>query len=83
MDISNITDMITNTGFPIAACFGLAWFGFWELKESNRRIDTMTKKYEEQIKEIVTAVTNNTHALEKLCEKLGDRTQEHDDCKHF
>ena len=35
MDISAITNIISNLGFPIACVFGLAWFAWYMVKHTN------------------------------------------------
>ena len=35
MDISAITNIISNLGFPIACVFALAWFGWYMVKHTN------------------------------------------------
>ena len=35
MDISAITNIISNLGFPIACVFALAWFGWYMVKYTN------------------------------------------------
>lgn len=61
MDISAITDFISTLGFPI---FMAVWL---LIKDS--RADTERK---EQIKELKTAIENNTKSIEKL-ELLMDK----------
>lgn len=69
MDINAITDFISTLGFPI---FMAVWL---LIKDS--RADTERK---EQIKELKTAIENNTKSVEKLellmdkiMDKLGDK----------
>lgn len=68
MDVGAITDFISTLGFPI---FMAVWL---LIKDS--RADTERK---EQIKELKTAIDNNTKSIEKLealitriMDKLGD-----------
>lgn len=35
MDISAITNIISNLGFPIACVLGLAWFAWYMVKNTN------------------------------------------------
>jgi len=59
MDITNVTQLITTVGFPIAMCLLLAWY-----------IREQQKVHKEEVKELSSAVTNNTLVLQKLVDLL-------------
>ena len=54
-------EMIGSLGFPIVMCFAL----FWKINEQD-------KKHSEEMMHVTEALNNNTLALQKLCDKLGD-----------
>lgn len=60
MDISSITTLISSVGFPIACCVYLIY--------SNSKTE---EKHQEELEKIRQTVENNTHAMIKLCERLG------------
>ena len=66
--------LISNVGFPIAACIAMAWYVKYttdkqseETKQLNEHHTAEMLAYKEEIK---TALDNNTLAITKLCEKL-------------
>lgn len=61
MDISAIITAISTVGFPIAACVAL----FWQMNELN-------KEHKEEMNGVKEALNNNTLALQKLVDKIGE-----------
>lgn len=59
MDITVVTQIISNVGFPIACVIGMALY----IKEQQ-------KTHKEEVKELSSAVTNNTLVLQKLVDLL-------------
>ena len=55
MDVSLMTQLITNMGFPIACVIALFWF--WNKEREDHK---------EELQQITTALNNNTQALIKL-----------------
>ena len=55
MDVSLMTQLITNMGFPIACVLALFWF--WNKEREDHK---------EELQQITTALNNNTQALIKL-----------------
>ena len=61
MDVGTITQLIGSLGFPIAACVAL----FWQNSK-------MAERHSEELKQITEALNNNTLALQKLIDKIGE-----------
>lgn len=68
----DITQLISNLGFPIAACFAMAYYVKYTTDRYQKQIDDIRKSHEEETKKLAEAVNNNTMALKLLTEKLGD-----------
>ena len=77
LDLNTITTIIGSVGFPIVACFSMAFY----VKEMSKqqRNDTL-KLNEEHTKEMLAfkdeikeALNNNTIALTRLCDKLDNK----------
>lgn len=60
MDVSTIASLISTVGFPIACCVYLIY--------SNSKTE---EKHAEELEKIRQTVENNTHAMIKLCERIG------------
>lgn len=72
MDTASILQIISTVGFPIAACGGMAWYvKYMTDKEREERIK-MNEQHKQEMTEVTAALNNNTLALQKLCDKLGD-----------
>ncbi len=61
MDVNALASLVGSLGFPIVACCYMAWN---HEKESQR--------HNEETMKTVEAINNNTVALTKLAERLGN-----------
>lgn len=64
MDIQGIITAISTVGFPIVMCGALFWYMI------NQR-----DAHKEEITKMTDALNNNTLALQKLLDKLGDTNE--------
>lgn len=51
VDISVITELITNFGFPIACVIALGWFAFYMVNKSNEASESNMEKIQARCKE--------------------------------
>lgn len=72
MDVTTITTLIGSFGFPIVACLAMAWYVKYQTDENKKEINGMTLEHKNEMAEVTTALNNNTLAIQKLCERLGD-----------
>lgn len=56
MDLSGVTSLISNVGFPVAVCIAL----FFYMEKQNERHETVTDKLNETLQ-------TNTKVLAELC----------------
>ncbi len=72
METAEILQLISTVGFPIVACGGMAWYvKYMTDKEREERIK-INDQHKQEMSEVTAAVNNNTLAIQKLCDKLGD-----------
>ena len=64
MNISDIVQIISTVGFPIAMCLALLWY-----------IKDITEKHKEETEKFTDALNNNTLVLQKLCDSLGEERE--------
>lgn len=64
MDATTITQIVSSIGFPIVACMGCAWY-----------INKQSDSHKKEIDKITEALNNNTLALTRLLDKLGDENE--------
>lgn len=57
--MDTIVQIINTVGFPIACVIGMAWY-----------INEQQKTHKEEVKELSSAVSNNTLVLQKLVDLL-------------
>lgn len=60
MDISAITQLISNVGFPVACTIAL--FYFWNKERESHKEEMNTLK---------DAINNNTQVMQRVVDKLG------------
>lgn len=61
MDANILMTLVSSLGFPVVACMACAWY-----------INKQSDRHREEIDKITEAVNNNTLALTRLVERLGD-----------
>lgn len=72
MDVNAVVTLISSVGFPIVACLGVAWYCKYQLDKYDAQIKEISSEHKEELKEVTSALNNNTLAIEKLCERLGN-----------
>lgn len=58
-NITAITQVVANLGFPIAVCLACFWY-----------INKQTEQHKQEMDNVTNAINNNTIALTKLVDKL-------------
>ena len=61
---------ISTFGFPIVACGAMAWYVKYITDKNNDRMDALNKQHADEMKDVTTAINNNTVALTKLADKI-------------
>lgn len=73
MDINNIVQLISTIGFPIVCCLMMGWYVKYISDADRSEIDKISEQHRAEMAEVTTAINNNTLALTKLCERLGEQ----------
>lgn len=60
MDFSNVAQIISTLGFPIAVCLICFWY-----------INKREEQHKEEVNKLSEAVHNNTLVMQKLVDRLG------------
>lgn len=61
MELTTITNFISQVGFPIAVCAVCFWY-----------INKREEEHREEVKKMTEAINNNTLALQNLIAKMND-----------
>lgn len=72
MDVQSILQAVTTVGFPIVCCLGLGWYVKYMTDRNREDINKITEMHRTEMSEMSVAINNNTMALQKLCDKLGE-----------
>ena len=72
MDASTITTLVSSVGFPIVACIAMGLYIKHQNDGYDKQIATITAEHKEEMLKVTEALNNNTLALEKLCERIGN-----------
>lgn len=72
MDGATIASLISSFGFPIVACIVMGWYVKYQMDNYNKQISEITSEHKSEMTQVTTALNNNTLAIEKLCERIGD-----------
>ena len=71
MDITQLTQMIMNVGFPIVMCGAMAWYVKDTSDKHREEVQQLNNQHKEEMEQVTEALNNNTLALQKLCDKIG------------
>lgn len=70
MNVQDLLSMISTVGFPIACCLAMMWYVKYSTDQSREEIARLNDQHNQEMKEVTTAINNNTLALQKLCDLM-------------
>lgn len=70
--MNEIVQVISAVGFPIVAALGCGFFVKWQYEQNMKQNEEMRKEHKEEVYKMTEALNNNTLALQKLIDKIGD-----------
>lgn len=70
--MNEIVQVISAVGFPIVAALGCGFFVKWQYEQNMKQTEEMRKEHREETAKMTEALNNNTLALQRLIDKLGD-----------
>lgn len=68
--MNDVVQLISQYGFPIVCCLGLAFYVKYQTDNYNKEIREMRQEHQDEINKVTEALNNNTIALQKLCDKF-------------
>lgn len=72
----DVTNLISNLGFPIAACIAMGWYVNNITHKFTVELKEIRKEHSDEITEITKIVAKNTTAVEKLIERIDKIDQD-------
>ena len=70
MNVQDVLNAITTVGFPIVCCIVMAWYVKYSTDQNKEEVQKLNEQHREEMKEVTTAINNNTLALQKLCDLM-------------
>lgn len=71
MDVQSLSDIISTVGFPIVCFIMCGWYVKYREDRNDEKIDKLNTMHDDESKQMIAALNNNTLALQKLTDKLG------------
>lgn len=71
MDFNGISDLIQSVGFPIVCFLMCGWYVKYREDKNDDKYDKLNLQHDEEMKQMVSALNNNTIALQRLTDKIG------------
>ena len=72
MDFKTLSDLISTVGFPIVCFLICGWYVKYREDKNDEKFDKLNSQHDDESKRMTEAVNNNTLALQKLTDKLGE-----------
>lgn len=72
----DMLQIITQVGFPIAACVAMGYYVKYTNDQHTKETSELNAQHKEEITKITEALNNNTIALTRLCDKIGEHSLE-------
>ena len=72
MDLNAISEAISTVGFPIVCFIMCGWYVKYREDKNDEKLDKLNTQHDEESKQMIAALNNNTLALQKLTDKLEE-----------
>lgn len=72
MIMNDVVQIVSTLGFPIAMCIGACFFIKYLFDTFTKQQEEMRKEHREEVSKLQASLDNNTLALQKLIDKIGD-----------
>lgn len=72
MDVNAILQAVGTLGFPIVCAMAMAWYVKYITDRNREDIDKLNEQHQQEMKEVTVALNNNTLALQKLSDVIGN-----------
>lgn len=76
MELNELMQAITTVGFPAVMCCAMCYYVKYITDKHREEMDRVNANHTKEMKDITTALNNNTLALTKLCERMDNLKDE-------
>ena len=73
MDAGTVSSLISNLGFPIVCFLACAWYVKYREDKNDEKIEKIASLHNDENKRMVEAINNNTVALTRLSDIIGNK----------
>ena len=75
MDFSNVVQIISTVGFPIACCVAMGYYVKYITDKNREEVSKLNDEHRQEMTEVTQAINNNTLALQSLHDYLKEGKQ--------
>lgn len=72
MDVNTLLQAVGTVGFPIVCAIAMAWYVKYVTDRNREDIEKLNTQHQQEMKEVTTALNNNTLALQKLSDVISN-----------
>lgn len=72
MDINAIVSAVATLGFPIVCCGAMMYYVKYITDKNRDEVSRLNNDHKEEMNQVTEALNNNTLAIQRLCDKLGN-----------
>lgn len=70
MELTALSEIISTIGFPIVCFIMCGYYVKYREDKNDEKFDKLNNQHDDEMKQVVNALNNNTLALQKLTDKL-------------
>lgn len=70
MELTALSEIISTIGFPIVCFIMCGYYVKYREDKNDEKFDKLNSQHDDEMKQVVNALNNNTLALQKLTDKL-------------
>lgn len=68
--MNEVVQIVSTVGFPITCCLLMGYFYKYITDKDREERQELNERHNAEMKEITTALNNNTIVIQKLCDRL-------------
>lgn len=72
MDVNAILQAVGTLGFPIVCAVAMAWYVKYMTDQNREDVEKLNMQHQQEMKDVTSALNNNTLALQKLTDVIGN-----------
>ena len=74
MDLNALSEIISTIGFPIVCFIMCGYYVKYREDKNDEKVEKLNQQHDDESKQMVSALNNNTLALQRLTDKLEEHS---------